>query len=100
MSVTVTLTNAAESLDALGDMPLELRALLGPHVEQAKEILDLALENAVDEVGCQETALVAHTCVLSGVARAKGELRKRGVQMDPHAAAWVANVDRLLNRYM
>jgi hypothetical protein len=71
MSLTVVLNGALEALDHLGTPPPRISTIVRPHLDQAKQILGMAMDADVDEIGANETALVAHSCVLSALARAR-----------------------------
>ena len=73
MSLAVVLNGAYEALDQLPAPLPRIANIVRPHIDQARQILTLAIEGDVDEVGARETALVAHTCVLSALARARDE---------------------------
>eukprot|EP00613_Pedinella_sp_CCMP2098_P075259 CAMPEP_0171932326 /NCGR_PEP_ID=MMETSP0993-20121228/30282_1 /TAXON_ID=483369 /ORGANISM="non described non described, Strain CCMP2098" /LENGTH=140 /DNA_ID=CAMNT_0012572587 /DNA_START=34 /DNA_END=453 /DNA_ORIENTATION=+ len=75
--MSVVLGGAFESIRALPQPPAPVFGIVTPHMDQAAQILRVAITNNVGEDAANETALVAHTCILSGLVRAKGELQAR-----------------------
>jgi hypothetical protein len=74
MSYYDALRSAHGAVTNLPRVPDDLRNSVYPSIDQAKQILELALGNGVEYEAAKETALVAHTCILSAVSRLRVDI--------------------------
>lgn len=89
------------AIDNLPNVPDVIRSSVFPSIDQAKQILELAIRNSVDLDAAKETSLVAHTCILSALSRLRADIESTefGLNNNPDVIHYLHLLEELVETW-